>query len=79
MNNIIKLIIEKDIILLINLISEIKFNEKGADIFLELNKNHHNLIEGIKLINPLLINILRLINRSYLIFAKQNKPEEHNP
>lgn len=66
-------------ILLINLISEIKFKDIGADIFLEDNKNHHIAIEGIKFIKPLLINNLRLIKRSYLILAKQNKPEEHNP
>jgi len=64
---------------LINLISEIKFKDNGDDIFLEDNKNHHIAIEGIKFINPLLINKLRLIIRSYEILAKQNNPEEHKP
>ncbi|MEQ5162538.1 hypothetical protein ABN196_18030, partial [Proteus terrae] len=51
----------------------------GAAILAELNKNHHNAILGIKFKNPLLINILRLPLRSYIILAKQNNPEEHNP
>lgn len=50
--------------LLINIISPNKFKEGGAAIFLELNKNHHKDILGIKLINPLFKYKLRLIKRS---------------
>jgi hypothetical protein len=50
--------------LLIRPISPTKFNEGGAAIFLEHNKNHHIDILGIKLSMPLLINNLRLPNRS---------------
>lgn len=73
------LIKEKDIILLINLISANKFKEIGDDILLIINKNHHKANLGIKFIIPLLTNILRLLKRSYEILAKQNKPEEHKP
>jgi hypothetical protein len=45
-------------------ISPNKFNVGGAAILAELNKNHHNAIEGIKFKSPLLINNLRLCNRS---------------
>jgi hypothetical protein len=44
-----------------------------------LNKNHHIVILGIKLINPLLIKRLRLPNRSYEILERQKSPEEHKP
>jgi len=45
----------------------------------DLNKNHHKVILGIKLINPLLINKLRLPNRSYEILDRQNNPDEQRP
>lgn len=51
-------------ILFNKLISLNKFKEGGAAILHELNKNHHNVILGIKFINPLLINKLRLPKRS---------------
>lgn len=47
-----------------NLISPNKFNEGGAAILQDLNKNHHIVILGINLIKPLLINNLRLLKRS---------------
>ena len=45
----------------------------------DLSKNHHKAILGIKFINHLLINKLRLPNRSKVIFAIQNKYEKHKP
>lgn len=66
-------------ILFNNLISPNKFNVGGAAIFPAQSKNIHKDMPGIKFNKPLLINNLRLPNRSYLIFDKQNKPEEHNP
>lgn len=65
--------------LLINIISPNKFNEGGAAILDLLSKNHHKLIEGIKLISPLFKNNLRLLIRSYEILAKQKSPEEQRP
>lgn len=61
------------------LISPNKLIVGGAAIFAELNKNHHKAMLGIKFNKPLLINKLRLPNRSYEMLAKQNKPEEHSP
>lgn len=49
---------------LIKQISEIKLKDIGEDILLARSKNHHNDTPGIKFIIPLLINILRLNERS---------------
>ena len=46
------------------LISPNKLIEGGAAILHDLNRNHHKAILGIKFIKPLLINKLRLPNRS---------------
>ena len=64
---------------MINLISPSKFKVGGAAIFPALKRNHQRAILGIKLINPFLINKLRLPIRSYTMFARQNKPEEQSP
>lgn len=45
-------------------ISPKRLREGGAAILQDLNKNHHIAILGIKLIKPLLIKRLRLLNRS---------------
>lgn len=69
----------QEITLLISIISPKRLKDGGAAIFEELSKNHHNAILGIKLINPLFKNNLRLPNRSYEILDKQNNPEEQSP
>jgi len=63
-DNIIILNQDQDTILFNKEISPNKFKVGGAAILTELNKNHHKAIEGIKFNNPLLINNLRLPNRS---------------
>jgi hypothetical protein len=73
------LTLDQDTTLIINLTSPSKFKVGGAAIFPALNKNHQRPILGIKLSKPFLISNLRLLIRSYTIFAKQNKPEEHKP
>jgi hypothetical protein len=60
-------------------ISPRRFIEGGDAILQNPNKNHHIDILGISLIKPLLIINLRLPRRSYDTFARQNKPDEHNP
>lgn len=50
--------------LLISIISPRRLNEGGAAILEEQNKNHHKESLGIKLINPLFKNKLRLPKRS---------------
>jgi hypothetical protein len=55
---------DQEIKLLNKPISPKRFNEGGAAILEDLNKNHHIIILGIKLINPLLTKRLRLLNRS---------------
>lgn len=45
----------------------------------EHNKNHHKDNLGIKFNNPLLIIKLRLLTRSYVIFANLNNPDEQRP
>jgi len=72
-------ILDQETTLKIKLISPRRFKVGGAAIFPALSKNHHNPILGIKLSKPLLINNLRLLIRSYIILAKQKRPEEHKP
>lgn len=68
-----------EISLLISIISPNKLKEGGAAMLEDLNKNHHKVILGIKLISPLFKKSLRLPRRSYEIFERQNKPEEQRP
>lgn len=53
--------------------------EGGAAILNTLIKNHHKETEGKILFIPFSNNNLRVKKRSYNIFPKQNKPDEHNP
>ena len=65
--------------LTMRLISPSKFKVGGAAIFPTLNKNHHSPILGNRFNKPLLIKSLRLPTRSYIMLARQKRPEEHKP
>jgi len=44
-----------------------------------LTRNHHIAIEGMVIISPLQIKMLRDDNRSYKILVRQNIADEHKP
>lgn len=53
--------------------------EGGAPILITLKINHQKVIAGKNIIKPFINISLRVKNRSYIIFAAQNKAEEHKP
>ena len=73
------LTLDQETTLIIKVTSPNRFKVGGAAMLPALSKNHHKPILGIKLSNPLAINNLRLLTRSYTMLAKQNSPEEHKP
>jgi len=68
-----------EIILVVNIISLIKFREGGAAILIDNSKNHH--IHSVGLINriPFVKNVLRVCVILYVILAKINNAEDLSP
>jgi hypothetical protein len=67
------------IVVVIKVISLSKLIDGGAAIFAAVNINHHIVIIGLIVINPLVKNILRVCVISYDKFAMINKAEDLNP
>ena len=66
-------------VVVIRVISLNKLIDGGAAMFAAVNKNHHIVIMGLIVINPLVKNILRVCVISYERFAMINRADELNP
>lgn len=60
-------------------ISAIKFGNGGRAILAKVIISHQNDIRGNKACRPRFMKIERVWVRSYVILARQNKPDETNP
>lgn len=72
-------IVDLEIIAVISIISLSKLIDGGAAILAAVNINHHIVMIGATVINPLVKNILRVWVISYDILAKINRADDLSP
>lgn len=68
-----------DSVAVISIISLSRLIDGGAAILAAVNRNHHIVIVGLIVINPLVKNILRVWVISYDKFAMINRADELSP
>lgn len=56
-----------------------RFEDGGLAMFAVQLTNHHIVIDGNRVIRPLVKNILRVCVVSYVMFARANSLDEHRP